>query len=325
MNIQGTIIASTDAERIDQFHEGALRCAKQKKTVIITRDDEQRLQGVKAGMNLPLLFHDEGIGVIGITREPENISQYGKILRKMTELLIHENYSLEQLELEQHSYEAFVFDWLQSKDWSASFLDRAKTLGIDLYKEKQLILFSIDQNDAMLQQKIWQHIRNILTKDDLFVRWGNDRFILFMKMNSKKQTFQFLNRLKQDCETLFSITLYINIGQTVMPSNMNVSYEQALRALSVSLETKGIVFNEDLRLEMCLQDISTETRKEFLQRTIENLLSSTELMHTLRLFIDYNQSYKQTAEQLHIHINTLHYGLKKIEEQTKKAKKQSNL
>lgn len=56
------------------------------------KEDERRLQGVKAGMNLPLLFHDEVIGVIGITGEPENISRYGEILRKMTELLIHENY-----------------------------------------------------------------------------------------------------------------------------------------------------------------------------------------------------------------------------------------
>ena len=77
-----------------------------------------------------------------------------------------------------------------------------------------------------------------------------------------------------------------------------------------------IVFNEDLRLEMCLQDISAETREQFLERTIENLLSFPELIHTLRLFIDYNQSYKQTAKQLHIHINTLHYRLKKIEEHT---------
>ena len=35
-------------------------------------------------------------------------------------------------------------------------------------------------------------------------------------------------------------------------------------------------------------------------------------MHTLRLFIDYNQSYKQTAKQLHIHINTLHTDLKRL-------------
>ncbi len=38
---------------------------------------------------------------------------------------------------------------------------------------------------------------------------------------------------------------------------------------------------------MCLQDISAETREQFLERTIENLLSFPELIHTLRLFIDY--------------------------------------
>ncbi|ABS21345.1 CdaR family transcriptional regulator [Bacillus cytotoxicus] len=316
IDIQGIIIASTDFERIGQFHEGALRCAKEKKTVIITKEDEHHLQGVKAGMNLPLLFHNEVIGVIGITGDPKNISPYGEILRKMTELLIHENYFLEQLELKQRSYEAFVFDWLQSKDWSPSFLDRAKTLGIDLYKKKQLVLISFNQEDAMLQRKIWQHIRNLLTKDALFVRWGNDRFILFTTIESKNKSFQFFKRLKQDCEALFPITVYIGIGQTVMPSEMHISYEQALRALSVAFETKGIVFHEDLRLEMCLQDITTETRKEFLKRTIAPLLSEGELMQTLRLFLEHNQSYKQTAKSLHIHINTLHYRLKRVEDRT---------
>lgn len=134
----------------------------------------------------------------------------------------------------------------------------------------------------------------------------------YLQPRTQRANISILKRLKQDCETLFSIPLYIGIGQSVTPSNMNLSYEQALQALSVSLETKNIVFNEDLRLEMCLQDISAETREQFLKRTIENLLSSPELMHTLRLFIDYNQSYKQTAEQLHIHINTLHYRLKKL-------------
>ncbi|MCP1122968.1 helix-turn-helix domain-containing protein [Bacillus sp. 3103sda1] len=322
IDINGTIIASTDQERLGSFHEGALRCAEQKRTVIITNEDEQSLCGVKAGINLPLLFHDEVIGVIGITGDPENISQYGEILRKMTELLIHENYFVEQLELEQRSYEAFVFDWLQGTDWSSSFLDRAKTLGIDLQKKQQLILLSYNQDDSMLQRKIWQHIRNLLPKQDLFVRWGNDRFILFQSSKTKKETFQFLKRLKYECETLFPIILSIGIGQAVAPSEMHHSYEQALRALTVSQKTTDIVFNEDLRLEMCLQDITPRTREAFLQRTIHKLHTETELLETLRLFIENNQSYKQTAEILHIHINTLHYRLKKIEEHTELDPKQ---
>ena len=93
----------------------------------------------------------------------------------------------------------------------------------------------------MLQRKIWQHVRNLLTKEHLFVRWGNDRFILFTATNSKEQTYQILKRLKRDCEALFSIPLYIGIGKSVTPSNMNLSYEQALQALSVSLETKNCI------------------------------------------------------------------------------------
>lgn len=318
IDVNGMIIASTDSTRLGTFHEGALLCCQQKKSVIITKEDEHRLLGVKAGINLPLLFHDEVIGVIGITGEPENISQYGEILRKMTELLIHENYFVEQLELEQRSYEAFVFDWLQSRDWSSMFLDRAKTLGIDMDHPKQLIILAMNRDDSLLQRKLWQHIHGMLPKQDLFVRWGNNRFILLKTVSpqSKKELFPYLKRLKQDCESLFSITLSIGVGQAVSPHNMPSSYDQALRALDISVQMKEIVFHEDLRLEMCLQDISDYTRSEFLKRTIEDMYEEEELLATLQLFIDNNQSYKVTAELLHIHINTLHYRFKKIEDIT---------
>ena len=119
------------------------------------------------------------------------------------------------------------------------FLIAPKHLAL-IYIRKTTYFVFYWQNDTMLQRKIWQHIRNILTKEHLFVRWGNDRFILFTATSSKEQTYQFLKRLKQDCETLFSISLYIGIGQTVTSNNMNICYEQALRALSVSLETKKL-------------------------------------------------------------------------------------
>ncbi|MFX3623049.1 MAG: CdaR family transcriptional regulator [Ectobacillus sp.] len=318
IDVNGIIIASTDLSRLGTFHEGALLCSQLKKTVVITKEDEHRLTGVKAGINLPLLFHDEVIGVIGITGEPEKISQYGEIMRKMTELLIHENYFIEQLDLEQRSYEAFVFDWLQRRDWSRTFLDRAKTLGIDLQRPKQLIIFSLNLDDSLLQRKIWEHIHTMLPKQDLCIRWGNDRLILLKEaaMETKKELLAFLKRVKQESEALFSVELAIGIGQSTAPIEMYASYDQALRALHIASQARGIVFYEDLRLEMCLQDVSEGTRAEFLKRTLDNILADKELLETLQLFIDYNQSYKQTAKALHIHINTLHYRFKKIEELT---------
>ncbi|WP_254780680.1 CdaR family transcriptional regulator [Bacillus sp. UNCCL13] len=53
-----------------------------------------------------------------------------------------------------------------------------------------------------------------------------------------------------------------------------------------------------------------------MNRTIGPALHDSELVHTIKELIRQNQSLKNTAESLHIHINTLHYRIKKFEELT---------
>ena len=67
----GTIIAATDPARIGQFHEGAYLTSFEGQKRILTKDDEQQMKGVKAGINLPIYFKQEVIGVIGMTGNPE--------------------------------------------------------------------------------------------------------------------------------------------------------------------------------------------------------------------------------------------------------------
>lgn len=52
----GIIIASTDEKRLNSFHEGAFNVSNCKQRLIITKSDESKLQGVKAGVNFPLCF-----------------------------------------------------------------------------------------------------------------------------------------------------------------------------------------------------------------------------------------------------------------------------
>ena len=84
----GMIIAGTNEARAGWFHEGALICAREKRNVIITKEDEKRLEGVKAGLNLPVFSGHEVIGVFGLTGDPDDILPFGELLRKMTELFI---------------------------------------------------------------------------------------------------------------------------------------------------------------------------------------------------------------------------------------------
>lgn len=56
-------------------------------------------------------------------------------------------------------------------------------------------------------------------------------------------------------------------GRAVASSSLTDSYEQAEKALAVSLKRKTPIFEEDLKLDMCLTEISpgaeTNFRKEY--------------------------------------------------------------
>ncbi|QHE63522.1 hypothetical protein FHE72_22900 [Rossellomorea vietnamensis] len=72
MNESGVIVASTDSTRINQVHEGALYVLKQKSSLIIFENDLDKYHGSKEGINLPIEFMGEIIGVVGVTGSPWN-------------------------------------------------------------------------------------------------------------------------------------------------------------------------------------------------------------------------------------------------------------
>src|SRR5690606_21802857 len=71
VNTEGIIIASTVPDRVGNFHEEAMIAAHEKRNVILTEKDQELLQGVRAGINLPILFKQSVVGVIGMTGNPE--------------------------------------------------------------------------------------------------------------------------------------------------------------------------------------------------------------------------------------------------------------
>jgi len=314
----GMIIASTDPIRVETFHEGALLAIKERKNVIITSEMEKTLKGVKAGINLPVFFQNKAVGVIGITGEPNKVSHYGELLKKMTELLIQENYYIEQMEWNSRVLEAFVFDWLQNNDWSTEFYDRAALLEIDLQVDRQVVLGSFDSPPPITERTIWDQLqqRNRSEHKNIYIRWGNDRFLILFTRQGKGSVLHSLQKMKTQIETDFHLKVAFGVGKYVPATQLRKSFLQAERALLSAKKTHSITFDDDLKLEMLLQEIKEETRKDYVRRTIGFLISEDELLETLHIFIEENQSIKNTADLLHIHVNTLHYRLKKIEELT---------
>ncbi|PLR76099.1 carbohydrate diacid regulator [Bacillus sp. V3-13] len=317
-NPDGTIIASTDPVRVGTFHEGAFLVFKRKAKRIITKEDETRLTGVKAGINLPIFFKKEVIGIIGITGNPDKVSPFGEIIRKMTELLISENYYAEQLEIQSRAMEAFVFDWMQIHEWDSSFLDRAKLLHIDVTIPRRVLLGEIRLPESISQRELGQSLKSLNEDiaDDIIIRWGNERILWLSAESSNHSIKQKISKAEHFWKKQYGASILIGVGQRAAPGQIHHSYRQALRALKSALVKETVVFDEDLTFEMILDDIKSETKSAFLQRTINPLLDEEELLLTLKELFRQNHSLKNTAAALHIHINTLHYRLKKINDLT---------
>ena len=69
MNKDGVIIASGDKGRVNKLHSGALEVLQKDEVIEIYMNTDKE----KEGINLPIKFYKETVGVIGITGNPTEI------------------------------------------------------------------------------------------------------------------------------------------------------------------------------------------------------------------------------------------------------------
>src|SRR5690554_3789083 len=175
------IIASTDENRLGRFHGGARKVLDEKTDLIIHYDNQY--EGAKKGINVPVYFVNEIVGVIGITGEKEDVEKYGMIIQRMTEILIKEAYLIEQDNIQVESTRKYIEDLLFSRRVDDKLLkNRGDILGIDtsiprivvlskVFNEDNEIIFSPIENEKILGI-FKKHIRN--DKQNLMVQSGTN-------------------------------------------------------------------------------------------------------------------------------------------------------
>lgn len=316
VNNQAIIIASTDFSRIGDFHEGALQTIKNNTTTILTEEHIQSMKGIRPGVNLPITIENNVIGVIGITGNPEEIIPFASLMKKMTELLIRENIFIQELEWHARAMEAYFFEWVQLDQPSEEFIKRGKLLDIHLsYPLRCSIMeiYSSRYKDGL--NEILDLL--VLKLPCLAIRWGHNRIVIL----TEEDKFE-LDTLKKQFESFQSyimnkLSTQISIGIGIKSNSFFIkdSYQKATKALSLT-KVNTITAYDDLLLETCFDEVSHSVRIEFINKVLSPLGNEETLLYTLRIFLKNNLNLKATASELHIHINTLHYRLNRIEQLT---------
>ncbi len=335
MDENGHIIGSGDPSRLQQKHEGAILALNDHRPVEIDSIMAQKLRGVKPGINLPIMFNQRAIGVVGISGEPDLVRNYGELVKMTAELIVEQADLMAQIQWNKRHREELVLQLIQSSELNENQLKAiAEKLNFDLAQPRiAAIVKVVPKSGETLSLEHLQQLVHLLEhpeRDNLvgIVSVSNNEVVVLKPIiltedgwsRSVEQTriTQLIRRVAK--EGAFRIRIALGDYFPTL-EGLRHSYLSAKATLEAAPETKNdILHYQDYVLPVLLNGLKSDPwRYEQLQQPIQPLLDADNkgvLLKTLSVFFAQNCDLAQTCQALHIHRNTLRYRIEKIEKIT---------
>ncbi|MCY9002481.1 CdaR family transcriptional regulator [Peribacillus frigoritolerans] len=310
IHLDGTVIASSDQNRIGTFHAAALQV--QEKGSVVEVLGNEALKGERKGINYPVVIDQKMLGVIGISGDPKECKSLGFLLTKITEVLIKEQviksviHSVDELRssavrmliFENEKVDAFTNEHFQQLQYELE--DRVFVAIIHLQGLNNTSSLDAKMKEILLEQGI--NLFTYLFPNRYALIINESQYKIILNIFESNNSFKYMN-----CS--------IGIGSICILNELSKSYKHAKLALKYALSKKVTVcIYEKLDLEMIMENIDFHIRNDYATKLIGVL--SEEEINLLHTYYDNNLSLKKTAEELFIHKNTLQYRLDKITQKT---------
>lgn len=332
MNHQGVIVGSGEPERIDQLHEGALHVLNSRSEIDIDTRQASALQGVKGGINLPIVCNGEMVGVVGITGDPDEVKKYADLVVMTAELMVEQAALTAQVQWDKRQKENVIYRLIQGDLAPDSlFDDRVKRLNIDLGIPRVAVIIDVRASDTGhdLSLAAMQRLLRLLDSgdpDNLLAITCPTQIAILKKVTlqddnwdvaqTRRQLDELCGRLDKEAQLNFCISL----GQ-YFPTveGLSRSYQSALQTLEAGQLThpdQRLHSPQELALDVMLKAMLPTWGAEQLITDYRRLIEQDRngsLCKTLEVYFAQNADFGLTANQLHIHRNTLRYRLDKID------------
>lgn len=310
MDEKGAILASTDLSRIGMFHEGAYRIIHYKMKELPVYEDGQ-YQGCRKGINLPIYLKEKIIGVIGITGEISEVMKYGKVLKKMTEIIALDLFSYHKKSQQEQARLFFVNEWVnkEASEFSSSFKAELQTYGLSA---KSAFTVALVAPSAVLDDADTLSDHNCV-----FIQNGETGLVIYGTDNSD-QIARFIKKAAQNSN---QATFLCAIGSPQKDyTKVKHSYQQAKKLMNIKVGQTGIFSYEGCIAQLIYNDVDLEY-KEILSQQILSGFSEQEksdFAAFMDVYIENNGSVNGIAEKLYVHKNTVQYKINKIIRRTGK-------
>lgn len=323
MDVTGTIVGSTDKARIGTIHGGAKRILEENLKDLLIESNEE-YEGAKSGINLPVLFDGEIVGVIGITGQSEEVKKYGEIIKKMTEILLRDSYAQEQRTIEQKARDRFFDEWIFNAFDVKSpeeFRRRAALLGVRPERIKRVAILNILSGELLPLSdieltEISRDLRRRLAETPSAQMFRTaTKFVLLFEEKGDKELTDILRSIISAVNEKHGCRVAVGVDSGAVVTHISAQFEQAERALNAGRGRNTDIFiYDELDPVQFTSGISSKDKRRYVDRlfgTIEPR-EIDEWIAFLRVFYELDGSINATAERLNMHKNTVQYKLNKL-------------
>ena len=216
MNQDGVIFASTDPQRIGSLHAVAKQVMDgQIAEGIVTLEDAERMQGVRPGVNIPIQYRGQRIGVLGMTGDPTMVRPIAGIAVRTIQL------------------------WLENKELS----DDLSSMAMNLNRQIEEITATIEEVTAGAQEIAASNQVTFQTTTDSMTKVKNiDEVLGVLKHISSQTRLIGLNAAIEAARVGENGRGFAVVADEVR--KLATSSEDSVKRVSAILEEIHQVFNE---------------------------------------------------------------------------------
>ncbi len=331
MDERGIIIASSDAKRVNTFHEGAYQIVTDQISEIRVNYDGE-FDGALEGINYPLKIQNYIVGVLGITGVYDEIKESANIIKRMTELILENAYSVEQKQLKENICNRYLSEWFngEAKNITKDFVKKGKALGFDITMPRRLMVCSLyikDTDESIRSMQVIEEAEKSLKQRIVRINHSNiyyesgSALICAITAKDDNEIIEIVTLLKNEIENKYPVKLAIGIDSPMGNYTFaKLAFIRATKANRACMRTHkwDVRFYDDLNMEVFCDELEEGIKLEFINKIFRGFTNEEirETMILLEVYYDMEGSINKAADKLFIHKNTLQNRLKQITERT---------
>lgn len=301
IDISGVIIGSTDARRIGQFHAAGAAAVRGNSPVIV--DELHPFEGARPGINYPIFLEDNAIAAIGITGDSTELSPYGFLITKITEVFLKEQKINEELSSKHRALHYLITSLIYNDVKNRSQIN-ALLAEYRINTAEEFSVLSVKLEDVSLEPSLRLFFQNLHIDLSTYL-YPNEWVTIFTRSDFARFPMDSFIRT-------YKGRLFAGQGDFLPLHQLSRSYSNAVTARRHAYRFSVTYCNIDnISIEIILESLPENIQSLYAEKFFRGL--SEKELYILKTYLEQDMSLKNTAEILNIHKNTLQYQLDLIE------------